>query len=142
MIFVIFKAILAIYTLVWLTIFLEMVIVSHFTIRGRNVFLFLTSWLYVLLVLYMWTSLLDILFMSYKHVRNGYLRSIKDTLGHGKPSENTPLSTGRTNNNWEADDLTSISATNNVVKESACWQHKLVWVLRDITSGLVPMVCT
>ena len=49
-------------------------------------------------------------------MRNGDLRSLKDTLGHGKPSENTPLSTGRTDNNWDAGDVTSISDTNDVVK--------------------------
>ena len=140
MIFVIFKATLAVYTLVWPIIFLDYSINGSPTrfAGGQNVFVFLSTWAYILLVIYLWCSLFLLLYMTYKHARNGRLRSIKDTIGrHHRLSENNALSIqGTEEENAEAEDT-------NISKETCytSWYYKAVWVLHDMTSGLVPMVC-
>ena len=163
-IFVIFKAILAIYTLVWLIIFLDPAIMgSPTSFAGQSIYVFLTSWAYILLVIYLWTSLLHILFMSYKHMRNGDLRSIKDALGHYRPQENTEVSSEGEVNDLETgcvqENVELLSHTNDqddvrlencsvpdhsssvMCKSTTSWHHKIVWILHDMTSGVVCMVC-
>ena len=158
MIFVIFKAILAIYTLVWLLIFLDPAIMgSPATFAGQSIYVFLTSWAYLLLVIYLWTSLFHIFCMTYKHVRNGDLRSIKDTLGHTRPTvtegDVNDSETGHVQENVEllsdTDDQDDVRLENCSVpdhsnhtmhKNVTSWYHKIVWVIHDMTSGVVCMV--
>ena len=148
MIFVIFKAILAIYTLVWLIIFLDPAIMgSPTSFAGQSIYVFLTSWAYILLVIYLWTSLLHILFMSYKHGRNGDLRSVKDAVGHYRPQENTEENVELFSDTDDQDDVRLENCSvpdhsrNVMCKSTTGWHHKIVWIIHDMTSGVVCMVC-
>ena len=81
MVFIIYKAIFAVYTLVWLIINLVEAPGAEAN-NGQSPFVFLTTWSYILLNLYLYVSLGDALYMTYKHSRDGDVHSVREVLGH------------------------------------------------------------
>ena len=148
LIFFIFKALLAIYVLVWLIIYVDPGIVGFPRILDtERVYAYLSNWTYILLFIYLWASLLDISYMTYKHIRNGDLRSLKTILGSSAFHGNT-VNEEKGQSEWSEPDGTE--AVSNVERQMGnsgsnrnsklAWYHKVVWVLHDMTSGICPMV--
>ena len=81
LVFIIYKAIFAVYTLVWLIINLVEAPGAEAN-NNQSPFVFLTTWSYILLNLYLYVSLGDALYMTYKHSRDGDVHSVREVLGH------------------------------------------------------------
>ncbi len=61
----VFKAICAVYTLIWLIINIVEAPGAE-TNNGQSSFVFLTTWSYILLNLYLYSSLVDAIYMLYR----------------------------------------------------------------------------
>ncbi len=66
--FLVFKSVLAIYTLIWLIINIVEAPGAE-TNNGQSPFVFLTTWSYILLNLYLYSSLATAVYMMYRSVR-------------------------------------------------------------------------
>lgn len=120
-----YRAIVAIYTLVWLIINIVEAPGSE-TNNGQSPFVFLTTWSYILLNLYLYTSLIDSIYLTYKHNKDGDIHLPNGVLGHG------PRMSGVNVEGYKEEKLEHDYRMK--------WYHKVVWVLHDMITGAAPVV--
>ena len=114
--FIIYKAVFAIYTLTWLIINIVEAPGSQ-TNGGQSPFVFLTTWSYILLNLYLYMSLGDAVYMTYKHMKD------HTVIGH------------HPTNSAQGGQVEPVEHDYGMT-----WYHKVVWVLHDMITGAAPVV--
>ena len=125
-----YRFILAAYTLSWL-------IYSSVGDTGGDLdIIYLTTWSYILLNLYLWISFIDVTAMAIKMKRDGTLKSVWDVMGHQGWQEARAMEISVI----PVTDVRSKNAHKDDTGARMTWYHGLLWVAHDTVSGAAPVV--
>ena len=105
--------------------------------NGQSPIVFLTTWSYILLNLHLWISFFDVVCMTFKLRKGGYLSSLTATMGHQdwQEARAMEISVVPTTEKRPTDSYKNRQPTYKMT-----WYHGILWVVHDMISGAAPVV--